>query len=318
MISFLQLLIGLVVLAVAADILVRGSVGIAQRLRIPHLVVGLTIVAFGTSAPELVISLKAAAEGSGGIAIGNIVGSNIANILIVLGLPSVIRATLCDAHGTGRNLMFLLGVTLIFVAMCWDGQISRNDGIVLLVMFGFFFGAQIATMRSARRNGSQEIEEIDGIPAGLLVAGLFTAIGLVALPFAADAVVDGAIGLAAVYGVSETAIGVTVVALGTSLPELAAAIMAAMRGHSAVAVGNAIGSNIFNILAILGLTGTLIPIVVPDEFFTFELWAMVATVFFILPFVVLTRPIGRTTGAFMTLAYLAVMYAALEISLVPN
>lgn len=318
MISFLQLLIGLAVLAVSADILVRGSVGIAQHLRIPQLVVGLTIVAFGTSAPELIISIKAAAEGSGGIAIGNIVGSNIANILIVLGLPSVIRATLCDAHGTGRNLMFLLGVTLIFVAMCWDGQISRNDGIILLVMFGFFFGAQIASMRSARRNGPQEIEEIDGIPARLPMACLFTVIGLAALPFAADAVVDGAIGIASIYGISETAVGVTIVALGTSLPELAAAIMAAMRGHSAVAVGNAIGSNIFNILAVLGLTGTLIPIAVPDEFFTFELWAMVAALFFIFPFVILTRPIGRATGALMTLVYLAVMYAALDMTFIPN
>lgn len=317
MISFLQLLIGLAVLTVAADILVRGSVGIAQRLHIPQLIVGLTIVAFGTSAPELVISVKAAARGSGGIALGNIVGSNIANILIVLGLPSVIRATFCDAHGTGRNLMFLLAVTLIFVAMCWDGQITRDDGIILLVMFGFFFGGQLASMRSARRNRSAEIEEIDGIPTSLPVAGLFTAIGLVALPFAADAVVKGATGIAATYGVSETAIGVTIVALGTSLPELAAAIMAAMRGHSAVAVGNAIGSNIFNILAILGITATLIPITVPEEFFTFELWAMVATVFFIFPFVLLARPIGRAIGALMALAYLAVMYAALGITFVP-
>jgi cation:H+ antiporter len=202
--------------------------------------------------------------------------------------------------------------------MCWDGQISRNDGIVLLVMFGFFFGAQIASMRSARRNGPQEIEEIDGIPARLPMACLFTVIGLAALTFAADAVIDGAIGIASIYGISETAVGVTIVALGTSLPELAAAIMAAMRGHSAVAVGNAIGSNIFNILAILGLTGTLIPIAVPDEFFSFELWAMVAALFFIFPFVILTRPIGRATGAIMTLVYLAVMYAALGMTFVPN
>ena len=317
MISFLQLLIGLVVLTVAADILVRGSVGIAQHLHIPQLVVGLTIVAFGTSAPELVISIKAAAEGSGGIALGNIVGSNIANILIVLGLPSVIRATLCDAHGTGRNLLFLLAITLIFVAMCWDGQITRNDGIVLLLMFALFFGGQLASVRSARRNGSAEIEEIDGIPSKMSAAVLFTIIGLIALPFAADSVVEGAMDIAAVYGVSETAIGVTIVALGTSLPELAAAIMAAMRGHSAVAVGNAIGSNIFNLLAVLGITATLIPITVPQEFFTFELWAMVATVFFIIPFVVLKSPIGRTTGALMTLAYLAVVYTALGTTVVP-
>ena len=136
-------------------------------------------------------------------------------------------------------------------------------------------------------------------------------IGLIALPFAADAVVEGAIGLATMFGISETAIGVTIVALGTSLPELAAAVMAARRGHSAVAIGNAIGSNIFNLLAIMGITATLVPVGVPAEFFDFELWAMVGAVFFIVPFVAMCWPIGRTTGALMTLAYLAVMYAAL-------
>jgi cation:H+ antiporter len=311
MLSFLQLMIGLVVLTIGADILVRGSVGIAQHLRIPQLIVGMTIVAFGTSAPELVISLKAASEGSGGIAIGNIVGSNIANILIVLGLPSVIRATLCDAHGTGRNLMFLVAVTLIFLALCWDGALTRNDGVILLALFAIFFGGQLLSMRSARREAPVEMEEIDGVPKSIAVAGLFTLIGLVALPFSADAVVDGAMGLANLFGISETAIGVTIVALGTSLPELAAAVMAAMRGHSAVAIGNAIGSNIFNILAIMGITATLVPVVVPPDFFEFELWAMVGAVFFIVPFVAMCWPIGRTTGALMTLAYLAVMYAAL-------
>ncbi|HMB47999.1 MAG TPA: calcium/sodium antiporter [Afifellaceae bacterium] len=311
MLSALQLLIGLVVLTIGADILVRGSVGIAQHLRIPHLIVGLTIVAFGTSAPELVISLKAATEGSGGIAIGNVVGSNIANILIVLGLPSVITATLCDAKGTGRNLLFLLAITLIFLALCWDGELSRSDGVILLVLFVIFFGGQFASIVSARRETPTEIEEIDGVPTSVAVACLFTLIGLIALPFAADAVVEGAIGIATIFGISETAIGVTVVALGTSLPELAAAVMAAMRGHSAVAIGNAIGSNIFNLLAIMGITATLIPVDVPPDFFDFELWAMVAAVFFIVPFVAMCWPIGRATGALMTLAYLAVMYAAL-------
>jgi cation:H+ antiporter len=310
MLSFLQLFIGLAVLTIGADILVRGSVGIAQQLRIPQLIVGLTIVAFGTSAPELVISLKAAAYGSGGIAIGNIVGSNIANILIVLGLPSVIAATMCNASGTGRNLIFLVAITLIFVALCWDGQLSRSDGVILLVLFGIFFGGQIASIRTARRD-SLEIEQIDGVPKSMAIAGLFTLIGLIALPFAANAVVNGATAIAQTYGVSETAIGVTIVALGTSLPELAAAVMAAMRGHSAVAIGNAIGSNIFNLLAIMGITATLVPVGVPAEFFAFELWAMVAAVFFIVPFVAMCWPINRATGAAMTLAYVAVMFAAL-------
>lgn len=312
MLSLAELIIGLVVLTVGADFLVRGSVAIAQHLRIPQLIVGMTIVAFGTSAPELVISLRAAFEGSGGIAIGNVVGSNIANILIVLGLPSVIRATLCDADGTGRNLMFLVAITLIFVALCWDGGLSRTDGIILLTLFAIFFGGQILSVRSARLDPSTTYEEIDGLPKSLTYAALFTLAGLIALPLAADAVVDGAMGIAAMFGVSETAIGVTLVALGTSLPELAAAVMAATRGHSAVAIGNAIGSNIFNLLAIMGITAAVVPVGVPPEFFQFEFWAMVGAVFFIVPFVAMCHPIGRTTGALMTLAYLAVMYAALD------
>jgi len=311
MLSLVELIIGLVVLTAGADLLVRGSVAIAQRLRIPQLIVGMTIVAFGTSAPELVISVQAAFEGSGGIAIGNVVGSNIANILIVLGLPSVIRATLCDAHGTGRNLLFLISITLIFVALCWDGELSRTDGTILLILFAIFFGGQLLSMRSARRETPSELDEIDCVPKSLANAGLFTLGGLIALPFAANAVVNGAIGVATMFGISETAIGVTLVALGTSLPELAAAVMAAMRGHSAVAIGNAIGSNIFNLLAIMGITAAIVPVGVPPEFFQFEFWAMVGAVFFIVPFVAVSHPISRTTGALMTLAYLAVMYAAL-------
>lgn len=311
MLSLAELIIGLVVLTAGADLLVRGSVAIAQHLRIPQLIVGMTVVAFGTSAPELVISLQAAFEGSGGIAIGNVVGSNIANILIVLGLPSVIRATLCDAHGTGRNLMFLVAITLIFLALCWDGELSRTDGIILLTLFAIFFGGQIVSMRSARLESSATYEEIDGVPRSLTYAALFTLAGLVALPLAANAVVEGAKDIATMFGVSETAIGVTLVALGTSLPELAAAVMAAMHGHSAVAVGNAIGSNIFNLLAIMGITAAVVPVGVPPEFFQFEFWAMVGAVFFIVPFVAMCRPISRTTGALMTLTYLAVMYAAL-------
>ena len=311
MLSLTELIIGLVVLTAGADLLVRGSVAIAQHLRIPQLIVGMTIVAFGTSAPELVISLQAAFEGSGGIAIGNVVGSNIANILIVLGLPSVIRATLCDAHGTGRNLMFLVAITLIFVALCWDGELSRSDGMILLTLFAIFFGGQLLSMRSARSDSSATFEEIDGVPKSLTYAAMFVLAGLVALPLAADAVVDGATDIATMFGVSETAIGVTLVALGTSLPELAAAVMAAMHGHSAVAIGNAIGSNIFNLLAIMGITAAIVPVGVPPEFFQFEFWAMVGAVFFIVPFVAMCHPISRTTGALMTLAYLAVMYAAL-------
>jgi len=313
MLSFVELMIGLAILTVAADLLVRGSVGIAEHLHIPPLIVGLTIVAFGTSAPELVVSLQAAFEGSGGIAIGNIVGSNIANILIVLGLPSIIRTTTCDASGTTRNFSFMLFVSLIFLYMCWDGVLSRSDGFIMLAMLAGFFADQVICTRRARK--AVDLDEVEGVPGALWVAIVFTLAGLVSLPFAAKAVVDGALGIATIYGVSETAIGVTLVALGTSLPELAAATMAALRGHSAVAIGNAIGSNIFNILAVMGLTATIIPVGVPEDFFVFEIWVMIAAALFLVPFVVFCWPIGRVTGTAMTLAYMLVMYTVLGVAI---
>ena len=312
MLSLIELIIGLAILTIAADLLVRGSVGVAERLHIPPLIVGLTIIAFGTSAPELVVSMQAAFKGSGGIAIGNIVGSNIANILIVLGLPSIIRATTCDASGTTRNFSFMLFVSLAFLYMCWDGFLSHTDGFIMLAMLVGFFTDQVICARRARK--AVDLDEVEGVPGAFWVAVAFTFAGLVGLPFAAKAVVDGAVGIATMYGVSETAIGVTVVALGTSLPELAAATMAAVRGHSAVAIGNAIGSNIFNILAVMGLTATIIPVGVPDDFFIFEIWAMIAAALFLVPFVVFCWPIGRVTGTAMTVAYLLVMYTALGIA----
>ncbi len=312
MLSFIELLVGLAILTVSADLLVRGSVEIAERLHIPPLIVGLTIIAFGTSTPELVVSLKAAFAGSGGIAIGNIVGSNIANILIVLGLPSIIRATTCEASGTTRNFAFMVFITLAFLYLCWDGVLTRTDGFLMLAMFAGFFIDQILCARRARN--AVDREAVEGVPGSIWVAVAFTLAGLVSLPFAARAVVEGAIDVAKMYGVTETAIGVTLVALGTSLPELAATTMAALRGHSAIAIGNAIGSNIFNILAVMGLTATIIPVGVPAEFFEFEIWAMIAATLFLAPFVVFCWPIGRLTGIAMTLAYVLIVYIALGIA----
>jgi cation:H+ antiporter len=309
-----QLLLGLAVLAVGADILVRGAVALAALLRIPHLIVGLTIVSFGTSAPELVVSLQAALKGSGGIAIGNVVGSNIANVLVVLGLPSLIRATALDSRGSNRNMLFMLAVTFLFIGLAWDGTLSRLDGLLMLALFALFFAGQAAGTRSARRDGvAPENDESGKALRSPWIAGLLALGGLVSLPFAADATVDGALGLAERLGVSETAVGVTVVALGTSLPELAAAVAAAVRGHSAVALGNVIGSNIFNILAILGITASVVPVAVPMDFFHLEMWAMLAVTLLLVPFVLMSWPIGRLTGALMAVAYVGVVAAFLTV-----
>ncbi|WP_164879689.1 calcium/sodium antiporter [Afifella aestuarii] len=309
--SLLTLIAGLIFLMIAADILVRGSVSLAERFRVPPLVVGLTIIALGTSAPELVVSLQAGLAGSGGIAIGNVVGSNIANILLCLGLPSLIFATAVNATGLKRNFSVMVAATVLLIVLCWDGTLSRLDGGILLLCFIAFFVAQILVTRDSRRQ-QEEIEELRTNLSPALAA-LMAIGGLAALPFAADFVVEGAIGLAEMLGLSETVIGVTVVAVGTSLPELAAGIMSAWRGHSDMTLGNAIGSNIFNILFILGVTASAVPLVVPPDFLHYEFWAMVAAALVLVPFLGMRWPIGRLGGLILVLFYGGLIWGAVAL-----
>ncbi|MBZ8134903.1 calcium/sodium antiporter [Afifella sp. IM 167] len=301
MLSFFFLIVGLVLLMIAADILVRGCVALAERLHVPPLVIGLTVVAFGTSAPELVVSLQAGLAGSGGIAIGNVVGSNIANILLVLGLPSLICATSVQATGAKRNFAVMLAATVLFIVQCLDGRLTRLDGLVLLFFFLMFFVMQFQATRRARRD--REALDIPEVSLSVPLAIVFSIGGILALPFAAKLVVDNAIQMAQLLGLSETVIGVTIVAVGTSLPELAAGLMSAWRGQSAMTLGNAIGSNVFNILFILGLTATAVPLTVPPDFLHYELWAMLAAALVLIPFLGLRLPIGRLAGFALVLIY---------------
>lgn len=288
---------------VAADVLVRGAVGLAERLGIPPLVVGLTVVAFGTSAPELVVSLNAAFEGSGGIAVGNVVGSNIANILLVLGLPAILLPVACEANGTIRNLLFMLFVTGVFIVLALDGTMSFGDGIVLLVLLVLFLILQV--MVSREHIMDEEVEATRSLP----LAVAFTVAGLAGLVFGAEVTVRSATSIARGVGVSESVIGVTLVALGTSLPELVTALMAAMRREGAVAFGNVIGSNVFNLAAILGITASIVPVPVPAEMLELDMWLMVASALVLAPFVLFYWPITRAAGAVMSLSYVGAMYA---------
>jgi cation:H+ antiporter len=313
MITYLALIAGLISLVITGDLLVRGAVGMAERLGIPALIIGLTIVAFGTSAPELVISMKAAATGAPGIAIGNIVGSNIANILLVLGAPSLIFATACSGPGTRRNALFMVAVTLGFVALASDGALSRLDALVMLSLLGVFL---YDNYRSARRHRKQaqdaledEFGDIGTKPPWLLA--VFLLIGLVGLPLGANLTIFGATQIARDWGVSETAIGLTVVAIGTSLPELVASVMAAFHRQSAVAIGNVIGSNIFNLLAIMGTTAAVFPLPVPPDLFVPDMWIMVLTSLCVLPFIFLSRSITRPVGIIMVLLYVGYVVSAL-------
>ncbi|WP_421979057.1 calcium/sodium antiporter [Roseibium sp.] len=320
--DYISLAGGLVVLIIAGDVLVRGSVGIAQRLGIPNLVIGLTIVAFGTSAPELVISLKAAMEDAGGIAIGNVVGSNIANVLLVLGMPALIAATPCGEDGATRNAMFMVAVTVVFIGLCFFTPIGLLAGIVLLVLLAIFLTASTITARRHRKkqktitaasagaavadaeiDDDDTLDDVEDVPDSVWIALVYIVLGLVGLPLGAHFTITGATDIASHWGVSEAVIGLTVIALGTSLPELATTVMAAIRQHGAVAIGNVIGSNIFNLLAIIGITAVVVPIDVPPEVLKLDVWVMLACAVLLAVLSAFRICLGKISGLAMTAAY---------------
>lgn len=312
----LYFIVGFAILIVAGDLLVRGAVSLAERFGIPSIVIGLTIVAFGTSAPELIISLKAALEGHGGIAIGNVVGSNIANILVVLGMPAFIKAIPCGGAGSARNAMFMIVVTAVFVACCWYQPFTYVHGVLLLLLLAVFLIDSVRFSRKQRALGVEiedPLDEIEGRTGNLVLAGLFMAVGLIGLPLGGHLAIEGAIGIAQFFNVSETAIALTVVALGTSLPELVTGLMAARKGHTELAMGNVIGSNVFNILAIIGTTAVITPIYTPERVHHFDLWVMAASSAFLLPFVFYCIAITRRIGALMMLSYAAYLFLVFRI-----
>jgi cation:H+ antiporter len=299
---YLELLAGFVLIIVAGDILVRGAVALALRLGVAPLIVGLTIVGFGTSAPELVVSLDAALNSSTGMAIGNIVGSNIANVFLVLGLPAMIAPTNCAQPFIGRNMVYVLAATVLFIVLCFNGPLHIWQGALLFSLIILFL---VVTGLQAPRQYQDEVSEIgDKLPNALLIS-VFILAGIIGLPAGAHIIVSAGSEIARSFGVSDTVIGLTLVALGTSLPELAATSMAALRGEAGVALGNVLGSCLFNLLAIMGLTALFIPIPVPEALLRFDLWVMLAAVLVLAPFIWSGRKISRSAGVVFVLAYLA-------------
>lgn len=304
MLDYLILLLGLAGLVVAGDALVRGAVGLAERFGIPPLIIGLTIVALGTSAPELMISLQAAFEDAADIAVGNVVGSNIANVLLVLGIPALIAATPCDQIGLKRSTFFMLGASLLFAAFAFTGTLVFWHGLVFLALLAVFL---VGSYMSAKGGGPTDIETIDGVegvPHSLWAAIAFFVVGIIGLPFAADATVDSASSIARSLGVPEVIIGLTIIAIGTSLPELVTTVVAAIKGQADVGVGNVIGSNVFNILFILGATSTITALPIAEQILRFDIWIMLGASALLLPYVIGKLTIGKKTG----LAFLA-LYA---------
>jgi len=298
--------LGLVILLLAGESLVRGAVNLSLRLGVPALIVSLTIVAFGTSAPELLVSIRAIREGVPGIALGNVVGSNTANVLMVLGFPAIIAAmhmTNCD---TRKSYKMMLAATALFIALCFFGPLTWWHGLILLAGLAVMLGDQLREALTHRRaNANADKEEVEGADPSMAgwKIGMFLALGLVGLPLGADLLVDGATSIARTFEVSETVIGLTLVAIGTSLPELATTVVAAFKKQADVAMGNVIGSNMFNLLAIIGISSLIGPIPVADQFLNFDLWVMLAASLVLAPFVFLRWTMTRAWGLGLTAIY---------------
>lgn len=312
--TFVYLIVGLILLVAGAEVLVRGAAKLAAQFGIPPLIIGLTVVAFGTSAPETAVSVQAAFNGSGDIAIGNVLGSNIANVLLILGVTSLIAPLIVSRQLIRLDVPIMIGASLITYALAWDGALSRLDGTLLFSMVIAYTLFLIISSRRASAAASADDEfakefGLDDSPkphATLINAGLVIA-GLVLLVSGSNFLVEGAVSLARALGLSELVIGLTVIAIGTSLPELATSILAALRGERDIAVGNIVGSNIFNLLCVLGLASLVSPqaISVAASALAFDFPVMIAVSIACLPIFFTGYAINRWEGLLFLGYYVA-------------
>lgn len=301
--DYILLLLGLIGLFAGGEALVRGAVGIAQRLAMSPLLIGLTVVGFGTSTPELLVSVDAALRGVPDIAIGNVVGSNIGNILLIVGLSALVWPIRVSGGTLRRDLAVMLAAAMVLMPLFWSGTLGRPAGLLLVVaLLAYLAWAWLA-------QGEPEAEAM-ATSRPLWQSLLWVLLGLAALMLGARWLVDGAVAIARTYGVSEAFIGLTIVAVGTSLPELATSIIAALRRQSEIAIGNIVGSNIFNVLGILGVTALVAPIPVAGRFLSFDVPVMIGASLALAALLLLRPGIGRVTGVALLLAYAAYVWAA--------
>jgi cation:H+ antiporter len=303
----LQTIAGFLLLLGGAEMLVRGSVAIARRMEISTMVIGMTVVAFGTSAPELIVSLEAALSGAPGIAVGNIVGSNIANVLLIIGLTALCMPITPQARPLMRDALSLVGASLMFAVLMGSGSISILEGGVLLLVFVVFM---VTSYRRGLRGDAgataqsleQEAAEMGELPAGTWLLWVGALAGLVGLCIGSSLLVDGGIGIARLLGVSEVVIGLTMIAVGTSLPELAASVAASLHRHPDVVVGNVLGSNLFNMLFVGGTVAVARPLPIEEKMLAVDIWIMLAATILFLP-VLLGCRFGRGAGVLFLVLY---------------
>ena len=305
-----MLSVGLVLLVLGAEALVRGAVRLAASLGLPSLVIGLTVVAFGTSAPELVTSVRAALAGSPDIAIGNVLGSNVANILLILGVTAAIRPVPVQRSVLVHDTPMMIGVTIFAIALMlpWGGEavLTRLDGVLLTAgIVLFILHSYLRGKRDPRLAAEVEEHEaeVEGPPMPLWRSVVFVVVGSVMLAGGAELLVRGASGIARGLGVPEMVIALTMVAFGTSVPELAASVAAALRRSTAIAVGNVIGSNIFNLLGVLGPTALITSVGVSGDAVSRDVWVVLGVALLCVPIFASRRRIGRAEGVGMFALY---------------
>lgn len=299
------LALGLVILYFGAEGTLKGAVSIARRMNISPLVIGLTLVAFGTSAPELSLDVTAALRGTTDLAFGDLIGSNLANIGLILGVSALIRPMRIQMRLLRIEIPIVIATALLVWALAIDGELSRQDGLFLLTALVLFLGY---SFRSARQESEAVKEELREAATDLLPmrrSVVYVVLGLVGLVAGAQCMVHGAVDLARLIGVSELMIGLTIVAIGTSLPELATSIVASRRGEADIIAGNVVGSNIFNLLGILALVAAIRPLEIPTESLHVDVPVMVGFSLALVPIILRGMVISRREGAVMLSAYIA-------------
>jgi cation:H+ antiporter len=297
--NVLWLAAGLALLTLGADFLVRGAISFARRLGMPPLLIGLTVVGFGTSMPELLVSLQAALAGSPAIAVGNVVGSNIANILLILGVSAAISPIAARIPNLKRDMAMMLVAALIMFGLGYWGIVSFLPGLAMFALLA----AYLAWVTRSDRCGMTTEESELGVQLKAWKEALFILGGLAGLILGANLLIDAATAIAREFGISEAVIGLTIVAVGTSLPELATSVVAAFRRHAEIALGNVVGSNIFNILGILGLTAIVVPVPVETSMATFDIPFMVVTSLALIALILVAGRISRIAGLAMVAVY---------------
>ena len=310
--SVILIIIGFVLLIVGADVLVDGSSGIAKKFHIPEIIIGLTIVSIGTSMPELFVSITSALDGYSDMAIGNIIGSNLCNLLLILGLSATIKPVLFQKETRLYEIPMCLLVTIVLMYFCnSQGGISRLEAVILLVLFCAFIGY---TIYMGRKESKKEIVEIqtEEKKNSILKNIVFVLLGIFSLKFGGDLVVDNAVNVARYFNWSEKLISLTILAVGTSLPELVTSVTAAVKGNSDIAIGNIIGSNIFNILLIIGVSAFITPITYNFSYnFDFSVLIASSIILAIFPFIPPKDKMSRFNGIiylFIYVAYLTILF----------